>query len=127
MLVLGDIGEMREMCEGADHLDGAVARQAVQGGDQFGARGFVIVASELDRNLADALHRGEDRVSLLLANGLAEDSAEQPDVLAERQIAFWYVDDVHGRLAAELDLCKSVERVRRTVDAYPRLDWSGAP
>jgi len=31
------------------------------------------------------------RISLLLANGLAEDATEQPDVLAERQIALWYV------------------------------------
>ena len=97
VLVLRDVGEMREIREGAHDLDRTVARQAVEGRFQLRPRGFVIVAPELDRNLADAFDGGEHGLALLLADGIAKDATEQADVFAQRQIAFWEIDDVHDR------------------------------
>src|SRR5947207_2739248 len=91
---------MRKIGKGAHHLDGSIAREAVQGGLEFGARCFVVIAPKLHRDLTDALDGREDRFSLLLTEGVAEDAAEQPDILPQRQIALWKIDDVHVRPAA---------------------------
>ena len=61
-------------------------RQAVQRRLELAARGFVLVAVEADRGLADALDDLEDRLALLAADRVAEDAAEQPDVIAQRKI-----------------------------------------
>ena len=76
VLVLGDIGQVREEAVGADHLDGLAARQAVQRAFEFAPRGRVLAAMEANGRLTDALHDSEYRLPLLLAEGVAEDPAE---------------------------------------------------
>jgi hypothetical protein len=42
VLVLGDVGQMQEIAEGAHHRNHRLARQLVEHGFQFGARGGVV-------------------------------------------------------------------------------------
>ena len=101
MLVLGDVGEVREVAEGADDLDGLAARQAVQRRFELAPRRVVLVAVEADRRLADALDDVEDRLAFLLADRVAEDPAEQADVVAQRKVLvgnFDRVEACHGHL-----------------------------
>ena len=86
MLVLGDVGEMREVAEGPHDLHRLIGRQIVQDGLQRAPGRLVIVAMEADRRLPNALHDIEDRVTLLLADGVAEDAPEQPDIVAQRLV-----------------------------------------
>ena len=76
VLVLGDVGQVREEAVGADDLDGLSARQAVQRAFEFAPRGRVLAAMEADGGLTDALDDVEYRLPLLLAHGVAEDPAE---------------------------------------------------
>ena len=86
VLVLGDVGEVREVAEGAHHVDGLVAGQGIQRGLQLAAGGVVLVAAEADRALADRLDQVEHGLALLGAHGVAEQAAEQADVFAEGQV-----------------------------------------
>jgi hypothetical protein len=84
--VLGDVGEVREVAEGADDPGGLLGRQAIEHGLELGPRGLVLVAMEADRGLADALDQGEHGLTFLGPHRVAEDGAEQADVLAQRQV-----------------------------------------
>ena len=47
---------------------------------------LILVAMEADRGLADALDDLEDRLALLLADRVAEDASQKPDVVAKGKI-----------------------------------------
>ena len=84
--VLGDVGEVREVAEGADDPGGLLGRQAVEQGLELVPRGLVLVAMEADGGLADALDQGEHGLAFLGPYRVAEDGAEQADVVAQRQV-----------------------------------------
>ena len=86
MLVLGDVGQMREIAVCAHDRERLVGAEAVEGGLQLAPRADLVIAMEADRGLADLLHQGEDLLALLLAHGVAQDAAEQADVAAQRTI-----------------------------------------
>jgi UDP-N-acetylmuramyl pentapeptide synthase len=71
VLVLGDVGQVREVAEGAHHQVGALARQAAQQGIHFLARRAVGIAMEAQREPADLLDAVEDLGALLFAHGVA--------------------------------------------------------
>ena len=48
----------------------------------------LVVAMEADRGLADALDEIEHLAAFLLAHGVAEQAAEQADVVAQRRVLF---------------------------------------
>jgi hypothetical protein len=89
--VLGDVGEVREVAEGAHHDHGVVGAEPVEDGLQLGPRLGVVVAVEGDRAATDALDEVEGVRALLLAHGVAEQAAEQADVLAQRLILVFLV------------------------------------
>src|SRR5207248_596511 len=66
-----------------------------------------------DRVLADALDQPEDRVALVRANGIAEDAAEETDILAQRRV-----------LVGSIGLT-TADRVRIRHDRSPRADPDG--
>src|SRR5260370_38841877 len=86
VLVLGDVGEVREIAEGADDLARLGARQPVHDLAELAPRGFVLVAAEPYRGLAGLFDDVEDALALLLAHGVAKNPTEQPGVLAQRPI-----------------------------------------
>ncbi len=88
MLILRDVGKMREIGIGPDDLVGAAARQGVQDRLKILTGILVLIAVEADRGLADALDHLEDRIALLLADRVAEESPEQADIVAKRKILF---------------------------------------
>ena len=95
MLVLGDIGEMREIAEGADDLDVLIAREAVQYRLELAPRGFILLAMKTDLGPANLLDDCKDRWALLGADGVAENAAEQTDIVAQRQILVGGVKRIH--------------------------------
>ena len=86
MLVLGDVGEMREVAERPYDLYRLTGRQSVQDSLQRVPRRLVIVAMEADRRLPNAFDGIEDRFSLLFSDSVAKNTAEQPDVVPQRPV-----------------------------------------
>ena len=86
MLIFGDIGEMREIAVGANDRERLVSVEAVERRLEFAPRADLVVAMEANRGLADLLDQLENLFALLLAHGVAEDSTEQTDVLAQGNV-----------------------------------------
>ena len=83
VLVLGDVGKMREIAEGAHDPHGLADRHAVEDQFQLLPCRPVVVAMEPDRGLPDAFDEVEDVGPLLISHGIAEDAPEQADVVAQ--------------------------------------------
>src|SRR5579871_4202026 len=88
VLVLGDIGQMREVAEGAHDAHGLADRHAVEDQLEFAPRRLVVAAVKPDRGLADALNQIEDVGAFLVADGIAEDAPQQADVVSQPDIVF---------------------------------------
>ena len=86
MLVLGDVGEMREVAEGAHDRQRLVGAERVEDRLELAPRAGLVVAVEADRGLADLLDERVGLLALLLAHRVAEDAAEQADVVAQRPV-----------------------------------------
>jgi hypothetical protein len=84
VLVLGDVGQLQEVAEGADNAC-VVSRDSGSSRAASSARapGSPSRAKRYG-GLADALDDREDFLPFLLADGIAEDPAEKPDVGAQR-------------------------------------------
>ena len=63
--IFGNVGEMREVAEGAHHDHRLVAREAVEDAFEFLARREVVIAAKGDRALADALDQFELGIAFL--------------------------------------------------------------
>ena len=61
-------------------------RHAVEDGLELAPRRLVVVAMEPDRGLPDALDQVEHVGALLVAHGVAENAAEQPDVVPQPRV-----------------------------------------
>ena len=83
VLVLGDVGQLQEIAEGADDGLRRVARQRIEEGSEFGAGGRIALPGEAHGGLADALDNFENLITFLLTHGVAERPAKEPDVGAE--------------------------------------------
>ena len=86
VLVLGNVGEVREIAEGADDPHRVGGRHAVEDLFELAAGEPVLVAVEPDRGLPDALDQVEHVGALLVAHGVAEDAPEQADVVPQPAI-----------------------------------------
>ena len=86
MLVFGDVGEMREIAEGAHDRQRLGAVETVERRLQLAPGADFVVAVEADRGLANALDDFEDVGPVLLADRVAEHAAEQADVGAQRLV-----------------------------------------
>ena len=86
VLILGDVGQMREIAVGANDRERLVGAEAVERRLEFAPRANFVVAMEADRGPADLLDQLVHLFALLLAHGVAEDSPEQADVAAQRQV-----------------------------------------
>jgi hypothetical protein len=81
--VFGDVGEQREITEGADHGDRLGRRQPIEECRQPLARLDVLEAPARHRELPDRLDAVESRRPLVGPQRVAEDAPEEADVLAE--------------------------------------------
>ena len=75
VLVLGDVGQMREIAEGADDRQRLFVVETVERRLQLAPGLDFVVAVEADRGLADALDDSEDVGPVLFADRVAEDAA----------------------------------------------------
>ena len=88
VLILGDIGEMRKIAEGAHDAHGLAGRHAVEDDFELAPRRLVVVAVEPDRGLPDAFDQVEHIGALLVAHGVAEDTSQERDVVSHSQGVF---------------------------------------
>ncbi|MCY1536722.1 hypothetical protein D9M68_721910 [compost metagenome] len=79
--VFGQVGQVAEVGEGADHAHRFGGAQALEQVLQRAVGGVVGVAPERHRQGADLLDQRVGFVALLLPDHVAEDSAQQPDVV----------------------------------------------
>ena len=86
MLIFGDVGEMREIAIGANDRERLVSVEAVERRLELAPRANLVVAMEANRGLADLLDQLENLFALLLAHGVAENTAEQTNVVAQRNV-----------------------------------------
>ena len=86
VLVLGEVGEVREIAERPDDTQRLTCRQAAHDRLQLLAGGLVGVAVELDSGAPYVLDQLEHRIALLGAHRVAQDAPEQPYVVAQRQV-----------------------------------------
>ena len=84
--VLGQVGQVREVAEGPHHDHGLLAAQPVEQAFEVLPRRHVVVAAEGDRALPHALDQLERGPAFLLAHRVAEQPAEQADVVAQRAV-----------------------------------------
>src|SRR5215831_8905368 len=91
---------MREKAESANDQKRLLRRQTVQYRLELAPRGNVLVSAEANRGLANPLDDAEDRAAALLAHRVAKDSAEQPDILTERQVFVLGLDCPRSRLSS---------------------------
>ena len=84
--VFGDVGQVREIAEGADHAHRLLGGQVLQQAVQRAAGAAVLAGAEGHGELAHALHEIEGVGALQLADGVAQDATQQPDVLAQRVV-----------------------------------------
>ena len=73
---------MREIAEGAHDRQRLVGAEAVEDRLEFAPRADLVVAVKADRGLTDALDESERLLAFLFAHGVAENAAEQADVVA---------------------------------------------
>ncbi len=83
VLVLGDVGQLQEIAEGANDGLRRVARQRVEEGGELGAGAQIAITGKTNRRLADALDKLKNGFAFLLAHRIAEDTAKVSDVVAE--------------------------------------------
>jgi hypothetical protein len=80
MLVFSDIRQMREVAEGAHDLDSALVGKTIQRRFQLALGLIVVIALEAGRQLPDAFDNVVKRLTLLLAQRVAQHAAKQADV-----------------------------------------------
>ena len=111
--VLGDVGQQREMAERPDHRDGPVD---VYTAEQLGQLGPVDLRAPDPEGLdPGTLHQVEHLLAVLLPHGLAEDRAQQSDVLAHRL----------GGLPADLRAANRADRFQRHLGDLSHLPSIG--
>ncbi len=86
MLVLGEVGEMREIAESPDDAQRLVGRQATHDRLQFLPGGLVGIAVELHPRAPYAFDELEHGVAFVDPHRVAQDAPEQPDVVAQREV-----------------------------------------
>ena len=84
--ILGDVGQVREVAERADHAHRLVGRQVLQQPVEHPPGARILVDAVGHRQLAHALDQLEGRQSFLFPDDLAQQPPEQPDVLDQRPI-----------------------------------------
>ena len=85
MPILGDIGQVGKVTEGARDHDRLFRRQAAQDRVERTAGFDIRVALQGNTKTADIFDPREHDVTFLLADGVAEDLTEQPDVVEKRR------------------------------------------
>ena len=84
--VLGDIRQVREIREGADHRDGLRRRHAAEQQFERMTGRDVGVALVTHAQPADVFHQGETALAVVLADDVAQHRAQQADVVDQRLI-----------------------------------------
>ena len=77
---------MREIGESTHDANRFADRHAVENDLELAPGGIVVISMESDRGLSDSLDQIEYVRAFLVANGVAEDTTEQPDIVPEPSV-----------------------------------------
>ena len=86
--VFGQVGQVAEIGEGADHAHGLVSGELFQQLLQIAVGLFVVVAAKGHRQLANLFDQFESAFAFLLPNHVAQNAAQQPNVFDQGQGLF---------------------------------------
>ena len=86
VLILGDVGEVREIAVGTNDLVRAPPRETVERGFKLTACGLVLVPVEADGSLTDTLDDREYRLAFLLPDRIAEKASQKADIVAQGKV-----------------------------------------
>ena len=86
VLVLGNVGQLQEVAEGAHHHLRLRLRQRIEQRGHAGARFGVVVPRKLDGGAPHLLDQLVQGLAFLLAQRVAQQAAEQADVVAQRGV-----------------------------------------
>ena len=121
VLVLSDVGQMREIAERADDADGLSVRQTADDRLELLARGGVGIAMKPKRGLTDPLDCLEDVIAFLRAHGFTEDTAEEPYVVSERRILVGVLPRLLHRAGVLAQGVRASRQERRFMDGCASL------
>ena len=93
--VFGQIGQVTEVGEGADHADRLVAGQGLEEFFQLQVGTLVGVSAKGHREFANLLDPLKRRLALLLTNHIAQNAAQQADVV-DQGLVFVVAAGGHG-------------------------------
>src|SRR5437016_2591244 len=119
MQVLGDVAQLGEIGKSPHHQHRSVVAQAAQHGLEHRTRLLIAIAAEADGGVANAFNQVECFVALLLAQRIAEQAAEKPNVLFERKI---FVDSLIETVAGIHSTSETVDFLRCLPTAGP-VSW----
>lgn len=116
MQVLGDIAQLGKIGKRPHHQHRSLVAQAAQHGLELRTRLLVAIAAEANGGVANALNQVECFVALLLAQRIAEQAAEKPNVLFERKI---FIDNLIETVAGIHSTSETVDLIRCLPTAGP--------
>src|SRR5262245_5609127 len=96
VLVLGNVGQVREIAERPNDADRLVGRLAAERAAELPPRGCVRVALAAQAGLPQPFDQGENLVALLNAHRVAQDASEQSNVVAKRNVLVWVYAAIRG-------------------------------
>ena len=96
--VFGQVGQVAEVGEGADHAHRLGRAESLEQILEGALGALVGIAPEGHRQRADLFHQVVSRIAFLLTNHVAEDPAQQPDVVDQRLIVIRLALDGSGLL-----------------------------
>ena len=88
MQILGGVGQVMEVAERAHDVGRVRRAEPADRPLQVLQAGRIVLLAVVDRRAADALDQIEDLGAGLLADGVAEQPPEEPDVLAQLAVLF---------------------------------------
>lgn len=90
VLVLGDVGQVREVRKRPHHGNGLFAGQDLEHAVQFLGGAGVGLAAEAHGRLTDGFDHGEHFLALLIAQHVAQQAAEQADIFLEGRVLVYF-------------------------------------
>ena len=85
-LVLGNVGQVREITEGPNHEHGLFGAQAVQQSVEPLAGLGIGMAAKGHAQLPNLFHQGEGLLAFLLAQCVAQQAAEESNVVSQGEV-----------------------------------------
>jgi hypothetical protein len=109
VLVLGNVGEMREIAEGANDLIGRGSGEPIQNSLKLAPGDFIGVAMKAHGGAANVFDQLEYGLAFLLAHHISQHAAEKPNVVAQRNVLIGVAAQMTG-VDQPVSGCEMIDR-----------------